>query len=63
MENLPAHATEPEDFAEQNCNLKRKIRHAVTVANSCARALEKERKEKSEADEKFRQHNWALLLE
>ncbi len=22
MEDLPAHATEPEDFAEQNCTLK-----------------------------------------
>ena len=63
MEDLPAHATEPEDFAEQNCTLKRKLRHAVTVANSCAKALEKEKKEKSEAGEKIRQLNWALLLE
>ena len=60
MEDLPAHATEPEDFAEQNCTLKRKFRRANTVANSCARALEKE---KSEAGEKIRQLSWALLLE
>ncbi len=51
MEDLPAHATEAEDFAEQNCTLKWKLRHAGTVANSCARALEKE---KSEAGEKIR---------
>jgi hypothetical protein len=60
MEDLPAHATEPEDFAKQNCTLKWKLRHTVTVANSCARALEKEN---SEAGEKIRQLNWALLLE
>ncbi len=28
MEDLPAHATEPEDFTEKNCTLKRKLRHA-----------------------------------
>jgi hypothetical protein len=60
MKDLPAHATELEDFAEQNCTLKRKLRHAVTVANICARALEKE---KSEAGEKIRRLNWALLVE
>ena len=43
MEDLPAHATEPEDFAEQNCTLKRKLRHAVTVARRRWRKKRKKR--------------------
>ena len=43
IENVPAHEiaeNEPQNFAEENLTLKRKLRHAVTVANGCARVLE-----------------------
>ena len=47
-------------LAEENLTLKRKLRHAVTVANGCARVLEDERAENSE---KIRKLSWALRLE
>ena len=62
IENLPDHEiaeNEPDNFAEQNRTLRQKLRHAVTVANGCARVLEDERAENSE---KIR-INWALHLE
>ena len=65
IENVtsPPQAASPESdgvLAEENLTLKRKRRHAVTVANSCARVLEDERTEKSEQIRKLR---WALRLE
>ena len=63
IENLPAHEiaeNEPDNFAEQNRTLRQKLRHAVTVANGCARVLEDERADNSERIRKLR---WALRLE
>ena len=56
----PDPTADHEALAEHNRELKRKLRHAVTVANGCARALEKE---KAEAGEKIRKLDFALLLE
>ena len=59
----PPQASSPETdgvLAEGNLTLKRKLRHAVTVANGCARVLEDERAENSEQIRKLR---WALRLE
>ena len=59
----PPQASSPETdgvLAEENLTLKRKLRHAVTVANGCARVLEDERAENSEQIRKLR---WALRLE
>ena len=59
----PPQASSPETdgvLAEENLTLKRKLRHAVTVANGCARVLEDERAENSE---KIRRLSWALRLE
>ena len=63
LESQPAPddpTAENEALAEHNRELRRKLRHAVTVANGCARALEKE---KAEAGEKIRKLDIALLLE
>ena len=70
IEDTPAHeesfATSPHPaasrendvvLAEENRTLKRKLRHAVTVANSCARVLEKER---ANAGEKIRKPNFCI---
>ena len=59
----PPQASSPETdgvLAEGILTLKRKLRHAVTVANGCARVLEDERAENSEQIRKLR---WALRLE
>ena len=56
----PDPAAENDVQMEQIRTLKRKLRHAVTVANGCARVLEDERAENSE---KIRRLNWALRLE
>ena len=58
----PNPTAENDVLADENftLNLKRKLRHADTVANSCARALEKE---KGDASEKINRLGFALLLE
>jgi hypothetical protein len=56
----PDPTAENDVLAEKNCTLKRKLRQALTVANSCARAPEDE---KGEAGEKIRKLDFALLLE
>ena len=57
---LPDPTAENDVQVEQIRALKRKLRHAVTVANGCARVLEDERAENSEQIRKLR---WALRLE
>ncbi len=62
IKDVPAHATaenKPGVFAEKNCVLKRKLRHAVAVANSCARVLENKR---ADTGEIIRKLDFALLL-
>ena len=57
---LPDPTAENDVQVEQIRALKRKLRHAVTVANGCARVLEDERAENSE---QIRKLSWALRLE
>ena len=40
---VPDPTADHDALAEHNRELKRKLRHAVTVANGCARALEREK--------------------
>ena len=47
----PDPAAENDVQMEQIRTLKRKLRHAVTVANGCARVLEDERAENSEKNQ------------
>ncbi len=56
----PDPTVETEALAEQNCTLKRKLRHAITVANGCAWTLGRER---AEVAEERRKLEWALLIE
>ncbi len=56
----PDPTAETEALAEQKRTLKRKLRHAITVANDCARTLGRER---AEVVEERRKLEWALLIE
>ena len=56
----PDHTVETEPLTEQNHTLKRKLRHAITVANGCARTLGRER---AQVVEERRKLEWALLIE
>ena len=56
----PDPTAETEALAEQKRTLKRKLRHAITVANGCARTLGRER---AEVVEERRKLEWALLIE
>ena len=54
---------EIEALAEQNRTLKRKLKHAVMVANGCALTLERERADVKGQKEERRKLEWALLIE